>query len=71
MYTFIQQLIKSDSKDIYNVPQKKLNAVFLLSVHQRILKTMVSVSIKVLSSAIVFNIDNNKKLKFSFAITKK
>ncbi len=53
--TFIQQghidLIKSDSKDIYNVTND----------HQRILEKCITVFTKILSSTIVFSINNNNK----------
>ncbi len=61
--TFIQQawikLIKSDSKDIYNVTKDLYFCSFERSIHQRILKKSVKISLKVLSRRTVFNIDNN------------
>ncbi len=57
-----QTLIKSDSKDIYNVTK--------YSFHQRILekKTYITVYTKILSSTTVFNI-NNKNKSFSSSKT--
>ncbi len=66
MNTVIQQgcikLIKSDSKHIYNVTKdlyfkQMLFFFYFLFLSQK----KVTVSIKILSSIMVFNIDNNKK----------
>jgi len=62
--TFLQRcikLIKSDSKDIYNVTKDVLSLFIWTSYSSKNPEKSVSVSTEILSSTTVFNIDNKNK----------